>query len=103
LQIIFGSVFNIYHWHSDLMLHLECTTTDLEIFWYCSRDFWSCICESPAPISPLRARLIQISSSYWTIYRSFDIVLEWELDWNSNPMLYANPSLQKNVQCDMNY
>jgi len=27
-----------------------CTTTDLEIFWYCSWDFWSCICESPAYI-----------------------------------------------------
>ena len=25
------------------------TTTDLGIFWYCSRDFWSCICESPVP------------------------------------------------------
>jgi len=33
--------------------------------------------------------------SYWTIYRSFEIILEWELsiDWNSNPMLYANPLL----------
>ena len=27
---------------------LCCTTTDLGIFWYCSRDFWSCIRESPA-------------------------------------------------------
>jgi len=26
---------------------LCCTTTDLGIFWYCSGDFWSCICESP--------------------------------------------------------
>ena len=26
-----------------------CTTTDLWIFWYCSKDFWSCICESPVP------------------------------------------------------
>jgi len=29
---------------------LCCTTTDLGIlgiFWYCSRDFWSCNCESP--------------------------------------------------------
>jgi len=25
------------------------------------------------------------------------------LDWNSNPMFYANPLLQKNVQSDMNY
>ena len=27
---------------------LFCTTTYLGIFWYCSRDFWSFICESPA-------------------------------------------------------
>jgi len=26
---------------------LCCTTTDLGTFWYCSRDFQSCICESP--------------------------------------------------------
>jgi len=25
-----------------------CTTRDLGIFWYCSRDFWSYICDSPA-------------------------------------------------------
>jgi len=24
-----------------------CITTDSGIFWYCSRNFWSCICESP--------------------------------------------------------
>jgi len=27
---------------------LCCTITDLEIFWYCFRDFWSLICESRA-------------------------------------------------------
>jgi len=43
LQIIFGSIFNIYHGTPILC----CTTTDLEIFWYCFRDFRSCICESP--------------------------------------------------------
>jgi len=31
------------------------------------------------PVSPLRARLIHISSSYWTILCSFEIILEWEL------------------------
>jgi len=25
------------------------------------------------------------------------------LDWNSNSIFYANPVLQKNIQCDMNY
>jgi len=28
------------------------------------------------PVSPLRARLIQISTSCWTIYCSFEIILE---------------------------
>jgi len=32
-------------YHGTLILC--CTTTDLGKFWYCSRDFWSCICESP--------------------------------------------------------
>ena len=30
-----------------------------------------------APVSPLSTRLIHISPSYWTIYRSFEIILEW--------------------------
>jgi len=30
---------------------LCCTTWDLGIFWHCSRDFWSCICESPDGIT----------------------------------------------------
>jgi len=29
------------------------------------------------PGSPVRIRLIHTSSSYWTIYRSFEIILEW--------------------------
>ena len=28
------------------------------------------------PVSPLRTRLIHISPSYWTISRSFEIILE---------------------------
>jgi len=47
LQIIFGSIFDIYHG----TLILCCTTTDLGIFsdfGCCSRDFGSCICESSA-------------------------------------------------------
>jgi len=30
------------------------------------------------PVGSLRTRLIHISPSYWTIYRSFEIILEWE-------------------------
>jgi len=29
---------------------LCCTTTCVGIFWYCFRDFWSCICESPVSV-----------------------------------------------------
>ena len=47
LQIIFGSMFNIYHWHSDFMLRHY----GFRDFWYCSRDFWCCICESLVPLT----------------------------------------------------
>jgi len=29
------------------------------------------------PVNPLRLRLIHISPSYQTVYRSFEIILEW--------------------------
>ena len=56
------------------------------------------------PVNPPRLRLIHISLSYQTVYRSFEILLEGYclLDWNSNPMFYANPLLQKNIQSDIN-
>jgi len=50
------------------------------------------------PIRPLLTRLIRIILSCWTIYRSFEIILEnWNrpLDWTSNPMFYTNSLLQK--------
>ena len=31
------------------------------------------------PVGPLRTRLIRISPKYLKIYRSFEIILEWEL------------------------
>jgi len=40
---MFASIFNAYHG----ALLLCYTTADLiDIFWYCSWDFWSCICQS---------------------------------------------------------
>jgi len=42
LQIIFGYLFDIDHGTPILCY----TTTELVIFWCCSRDFSSCICES---------------------------------------------------------
>jgi len=57
------------------------------------------------PVIPLSTSLVCISPSYWTIYHSFKIIVEWEMsiDWNSNPMCYANPFFSKNIQSDMNY
>jgi len=51
--MIFGSIFDICHSHSDFMLHHHRFRdfSDFFIFWYCCRDFWSCICESPAMVS----------------------------------------------------
>jgi len=50
LKIVFSSIFNTCHGASILCY----TTTDSGIFlcetgmfWYCSWDFWSWICESP--------------------------------------------------------
>ena len=56
------------------------------------------------PVNPPRLRVIHISPSYQTVYRSFEIILEWELPlvWNSNPTFYANLLLRKNIQSDMN-
>jgi len=56
------------------------------------------------PVSPLRTTLIRISPIYQTIYRSFEIILEWGLSkWklNSYPMFYANTL--KDIQSNMNY
>jgi len=49
------------------------------------------------PVRPLRTRIIYISPSYWTVYHSFEIILEWDcpLDWNSKSMFYAISLLQK--------
>ena len=56
------------------------------------------------PVSPLLTRLIHISPSCWTIYRSFEIT-KWELsiglDFKSNILYKSTPS--KIIQFDMNY
>jgi len=52
------------------------------------------------PVSPLLTRLIHIRPSYWTIFRSFDIILEmgtvyWiglQMQWS---IIYKNQLLQK--------
>jgi len=54
---------------------------------------------------PLHSRLIHISLSYWTIYRSLEIILEWELsigfEFKSNVLCKTIAS--KNIHSDMNY
>jgi len=59
-----------------------------------------------ATVSSLRTRFIRISPSYRTIYRSFEIVLEWKLvHWIGIQIQYSMqiPLLQENIQSDMNY
>jgi len=51
------------------------------LFWACSSDLLAYFCKIAwhhllTPVSHLRARLIHISPSCWTIYRSFEIILE---------------------------
>ena len=56
------------------------------------------------PVNPPRLRLIHISPSYQTVYRSFEIILEWALSigLEFKSLFYANPLLQKNIQSDIN-
>jgi len=56
------------------------------------------------PVKPPRLRLIHISPSYQTVYRSFEIILEWVLsiglEFKSN--VVCKPIASKNIQSDMN-
>ena len=56
------------------------------------------------PVNPPRLRLIHISPSYQTVHLRLKLFSNGycPLDWNSNPMFYANTLLQKNIQSDMN-
>ena len=51
------------------------------------------------PVNPLRLWLIHISTSYQTVYRSLEIILEWvaycPLDSNSNPNFLCKPTASK--------
>ena len=53
------------------------------------------------PVGPLPARLIHISPRYWTIYRSFEISLEWELtiglEFKSNVLRKSIASKKRSV------
>ena len=58
------------------------------------------------PVNPPRLRLIHISPSYQTVYRSFEILLEWVLsiglEFKSNVLCKPIAS-KKNIQSDINY
>jgi len=52
------------------------------------------------PVSLLLTRVIHISPSCWTVYRSFEIHLEMgTVSWIGlqNPMIYTKPLLQKTL------
>ena len=56
------------------------------------------------PVNPPRRRVIHISPSYQTVYRSFEINLEWVLsiglEFKSNVL--CKPIASKNIQSDIN-
>ena len=56
------------------------------------------------PVNPPRLGLIHISPSCQTVIVRLNII--WNgyclLDWNSNPMFYTKPLLQKNIKSDIN-
>ena len=56
------------------------------------------------PVNPPRLRLIHISPNYQTVYRSFEIIVEWvlsiELEFKSNVL--CKPIASKTIQSDMN-
>jgi len=56
-------------------------------------------CFSSGSTALLRTRLIHISPSYWTIYRSFEIIIERELSigLQFKYNVLKNPLLQKTV------
>ena len=58
-----------------------------------------------APVSPLSTKLIHISPSYWTIYHSFEIILEWGLSigWEFEANIRCKSIASKNIQFDMNF
>ena len=57
------------------------------------------------PVIPLRTSLIRITQRYWTIYRSFEIIFEWELSielvFKSDVL--CKPISSQNIQADMKY
>jgi len=56
------------------------------------------------PVSPLRTTIIHISPIYQTIYRSFEMILEWGLSkWGLNSNTIFNANTLKDIQSDMNY
>jgi len=58
-----------------LLPHLMCcTTTYLGIFWYCSRDFWSCPCES------LVIQQLRSVSELWAVEQCGVGTWDWWLD-----------------------
>jgi len=57
------------------------------------------------PVSLLRTRLIRIRPSYWTFFRSFEIILERELSINMEfkCSVLCKSIASKNIQFDMDY
>jgi len=52
-----------------------------------------------APVIPLRTRLIHINPSYWTLFRSFEIILEMRaVHWIGFQIQCSTPEVGKLIQ-----
>jgi len=58
-----------------------------------------------SPNKPLHTRFIHYSLSHWTIYRSFEIIIEWELPMGLKFKLnvLCKSIFKKHIQTDMTY
>jgi len=56
---VFASIFKAYQG----VLILCCSTTDLGIFYYCTWNFWGCICKSPVALQSIMVKCRQRARS----------------------------------------
>jgi len=91
-------------WNSNPMFHANPLLWKGYSIWYelyfkisdCRRQFGL---QRMSPRKTLRTRLIHISPSYWTIYRSFESIPEWELSAFLEWELSIGMKFKSNVLC----
>jgi len=89
----------------SLLCDVSCVTMNETFAWELIHPLLRSACHKAVitPVSTLRTKLIHISSSYWTIYRSFETILEWELSVALEFKFNANSLFRDSFQSDMHY